>query len=574
MKRKTRKLSIKSKIISSSSIIIVLITVILGVNSCLRMKEDMVYMGVEQARVAANTALKVVDGDMIAGLAPGDEDSAEYQACAKALQAVMTECSVAYLYTLSTDGTNVYYGLDADPNDSRCDIGEAFEFSYEELASVFAGEEYVQDYIDHTELGDLITSYMPIRDSSGKVVAILGSDFDATRISERLSSAMKETVLIGLIGLILAILFINLLVSRILKNMNIINDKISELANNNGDLTQTLDVNSGDEMELVANNVNQLLQYIREIMLQISKNTLRLNESSHAITKQLHSAEGNIMDVSSAMEEMSAGMEETTASLNQINSAILDIYERIDNIFEEATQGNAVTKDIENRAVEIYKRADSEQAVAREKARSMEQSVRDKIEKSKAVAEINVLTENIISITSQTNLLALNASIEAARAGEAGRGFAVVATEIGNLASNSAASATRIQQVSKEVISTVEELALEAEQMILFIEESVMGGYGQLLSTSENYQKDASHFHEMMERFAEHSEQLETAINQIKESVASVNVASEESTKGITSVAETSTDLTKNISNIGKQADDNMLIAEELEREIEKFKLE
>lgn len=574
MKRKTRKLSIKSKIISSSSIIIILITVILGVNSCLRMQEDMVYMGVEQARVAANTALNVVDGDMIATLAPGDENTSEYQACAEDLQTVMDECSVAYLYTLYTDGTNVYYGLDADPGDSRCDIGEEFEFSYEELASVFEGEEYVQDYIDHTELGDLITAYMPIKDSSGKVVAILGSDFDATRVSERLSSAIQETVLIGVIGLVIAIIIINLLVSRILKNMNIINDKISELANNNGDLTQTLDVNSGDEMELVANNVNQLLQYIREIMLQISKNTLRLNESSHAITKQLHSAEGNIMDVSSAMEEMSAGMEETTASLNQINNAIIDIYERIDNIFEEATQGNAVTKDIENRAVEIYKRADSEQAVARETARIMEQSVKDKIEKSKAVAEINVLTENIISITSQTNLLALNASIEAARAGEAGRGFAVVATEIGNLASNSAASATRIQQVSKEVISTVEELALEAEQMIHFIEESVMGGYGQLLATSENYQKDASHFHEMMEHFAEHSEQLETAINQIKESVASVNVAAEESTKGITGVAETSTDLTKNISNIGKQADDNMLIAEELEREVEKFKLE
>jgi len=459
-------------------------------------------------------------------------------------------------------------------SDSRCDIGEEFEFSYEELASVFAGEVYVQDYIDHTELGDLISSYMPIKDSKGKVVAILGSDFDASRVSERLSSAIRETILIGVMGLVIAIIFINLLVSRILKNMNIINDKIFELANNNGDLTQTLDVNSGDEMELVANNVNHLLQYIREIMLQISKNTLRLNESSHTITNQLHSAEGNIMDVSSAMEEMSAGMEETTASLNQINSAILDIYERIDNIFEEATQGNSVTKDIENRAVDIYKQADSEQATAREKAHSMEQSVKDKIEKSKAVAEINVLTENIISITSQTNLLALNASIEAARAGEAGRGFAVVATEIGNLASNSAASATRIQQVSKEVISTVEELALEAEQMILFIEESVMGGYGQLLATSENYQKDASHFHEMMERFAEHSEQLETAINQIKESVTSVNIAVEESTRGITSVAETSTDLTKNVSDIGKQADDNMLIAEELEREVKKFKLE
>ena len=75
----------------------------------------------------------------------------------------------------------------------------------------------------------------------------------------------------------------------------------------------------------------------------------------------------------------------------------------------------------------------------------MEQSVKRKIEKSKAVEEINILTDNILSITSQTNLLALNANIEAARAGEAGKGFAVVAGEIGKLAMDSAQAANQIR---------------------------------------------------------------------------------------------------------------------------------
>ena len=47
-----------------------------------------------------------------------------------------------------------------------------------------------------------------------------------------------------------------------------------------GDLTQTLDVHTGDEMEVIAENVNGLLQHIREIMLNISQNSEYLKDSS------------------------------------------------------------------------------------------------------------------------------------------------------------------------------------------------------------------------------------------------------------------------------------------------------
>ena len=45
-------------------------------------------------------------------------------------------------------------------------------------------------------------------------------------------------------------------------------DKIYEIVHNEGDLTQKLDIHSGDEMELIAGNVNALLEYIRGIMLK------------------------------------------------------------------------------------------------------------------------------------------------------------------------------------------------------------------------------------------------------------------------------------------------------------------
>lgn len=81
-------------------------------------------------------------------------------------------CGIAFLYTLYTDGDKVYYGVDTDNSDEQCMPGDEFEESYNELKDVFEGEEYVQDYIDSTEFGMLISVYKPIKNSSGDVVAI------------------------------------------------------------------------------------------------------------------------------------------------------------------------------------------------------------------------------------------------------------------------------------------------------------------------------------------------------------------------------------------------------------------
>ena len=79
-------------------------------------------------------------------------------------------CGIAYLYTLYTDGTNVYYGVDVEATEDVSYLGDPFADSYEELKSVFEGQEYVQDYIDETEDGDLITVYKPITNSWGVIM--------------------------------------------------------------------------------------------------------------------------------------------------------------------------------------------------------------------------------------------------------------------------------------------------------------------------------------------------------------------------------------------------------------------
>ncbi|MCM1307301.1 MAG: methyl-accepting chemotaxis protein [Butyrivibrio sp.] len=522
---------------------------------------------------AAVISTKVIDIEKLSAISAGGDGDAAYNALFDSMCAIKNECGIKYLYTLYTDGSKVYYGVDADDISSRHGFGEDFEVSYQELKSVFGGESYVQDYIDSTEDGDLISAYMPLTDADGNITAVVGCDYDAAGVTERLSLALQRVIQISLICLIIALVILNLLVGGVIRRLRKVDGKIYELVHNEGDLTQILDVHTGDEMEMIAGNVNDLLRYIREIMLNIAENSKCLRDSCRTTSDKLSDADTEITDVSSTMEEMSAAIQQSSASPEQVNEATKQVFASIAGIYEQAEEGRLSSDRIMNNASEVYGNAVKAKQDAVVQVSDMAASVQQKIEKSKDVEKIKELTKNIISITDETNLLALNASIEAARAGEAGKGFAVVAGEIGKLATNSAASATEIQRVTADVIQTVDELAAEAEQMIAFMNTTAIQGYEKLLETSESYQSNVGDIQEMMRRFASESELLKSNITDIKEALNDVKTTVSECASGVMNVAETAVQLTENVGDIEKEADFNLGIVDKLNTEVAKFKL-
>lgn len=463
--------------------------------------------------------------------------------------------------------------MDTDETEQQNLPGALFETSYEELAGVFAGEPQAQDYIDNTESGNLISVYLPIRNSAGEVVGVLGSDYDASTIQERLERVRTSIIQLGAICLLAAIAMLVLIVNGILKGLKSINGKVYDLVHNEGDLTQKLRVTSGDELELIAGNVNALLEYIRGIILEITDNSTQLDSSSRLVADHLTNAKDHVSNVSASVEEMSAAMEETSASLVEINDSMKQIYQTTQEIAGKAESESETAEKVMQKAQGIYVSAETEQQTVRQRAGVMANALYDRIEKSKTVERINDLTADIIKITDQTSLLSLNASIEAARAGESGRGFAVVAGEIGALAANSAKTAKEINQVSSMVIEAVTELAAEADRMIRFVEQETVAGYDKLLENSQSYQKDMERLNRVLREFAEESGRLKENMDRISASVESVRVAVEESAEGITNVAQISVELNQGMEDIESEADGNLGIAGQLQSEVHKFKV-
>lgn len=573
MKQKTRKLSIRYKIILPSTLLIILVCLIIGGNSYVRIQNSMIEMAVEEASLAARFAAKSVNPAWIPDIVPGAEGSSVYNLLLKRLGGLKEECGMLYMYTVYLENGQSYYGLDADESENHCMIGEEFDTSYEVLLPVLSGETVCTNQIEAVNGEYLLSVYAPILDDSGEVVGILGCDYNAEGAMKKINGTIKSVVAISLICMVMAVIVMNIIIQAITKNLTLINQKIYDLVNNEGDLTQTLEVKSGDETELIAENINNLLRYMHEIMRNISRHSVSINASSDNMVDSISTAELNITDVSATMEQMSAAMQETSASMNQIAESVNQIYQQVQGINAKSKDGMDYTNQIRTNASQIRENAVGSQNSAKVQVEQMTAVMSEKIERSKAVQEISELTENIINITEQTNLLSLNASIEAARAGEAGKGFAVVADEIGKLAASSAEAAEKIQQVSTEVIVAVGELSKQAEAMVAFVNDTTMSGYENLVNTSGNYKDDAGSLYDMMNEFLQTANDLQQNMDSIKEAVGAVNIAVEESAKGVTNVSEMSVSLTEIVNSISEEAQGNQEIAGHLNNEVGKFKI-
>lgn len=566
-------MGIRTKLMVPTIAILILLCIVMSSVLNNRMKQNLIKTGGEVAESVATAATARVRASNLLSIIENGPNQYAAQPVVDAMRNILDTYDVSSVYIMAGDEAtgDVTYILDASAEPFALH-GEKYQHDYSYLKKAFEGQNMSDQYIQHNAQGNWISAYSPIY-SDNVVIAILACDYDASDILKQANANTMLSLLIAAICVVLSSILIFVIVTAVVKNLDKVNSKVSELASNEGDLTQSIDVKSGDETEMIAKNFNELLQYIRSIMLVINDNANSLKASASGIAARLGDANSDINDISATMEQMSAAMEETTSSINQTAVAIDEMNSQIQGIYSEAISGSKSTDEIAAKADSIHASAISAQEDAKKRADKMAETVREKIEMSREVDKIDTLTEQILGITSQTRLLSLNASIEAARAGESGRGFAVVAEEIGKLAAESGEAAAQIQTVSTNVINAVGELAAEAEKMIAFLNDVTMEGYDQLGETSDSYSRDVQAMSALMQQFAKMSETLQEYSDGIRSSIMNVNTTAEETARGVENVTAVTSEMVHKISSIEKDARENDEIAGRLETEVNRFKL-
>ena len=568
---KVRKISFTNKFIFGVVILFLISDIVLGVIAYTRIYSLLLDQAKATGQSTASMVAAMIDGNVVRSVNPGEEQTDRYLEVSNMMTTFMNTSKSEYLYTIrQTQSGEMEYAVDGQYEDAS-KIGDTFED--DEALPVFKGE-VVSDSEPFTdEWGTHISSYAPIY-VDGEIVAAVGVDISMEWITNQTSGMLINVIIVCAIVLVVGVIVLIIIGRLLSRKFVLLNDKIVELTAGDGDLTRHIEIKSGDEFEVIGDNINKLIEFIRVMLLSIYSGSDKLSEASVKIADNVRSARGDAKTISDTMSQMSASMEETAASINHINDLVLNIADEFDNIETEIDSGHSFADEVKVSAGSVEDKAEAERANTEVRVAEMSESVTDMIERSKAVSRIEDLTGNIIAISNQTNLLALNASIEAARAGEAGRGFAVVATEIGELANNSQAAAAEIQAVSSDVIETVNELAKEAESLIAFVNETTIEGFSNLADTSREYKEAAERISEMMERFSDITERIQTNISSIKESADAVNRAVEEAANGVADNAERSVEMSDNISRIDEEASASSEISGELNARVSQFKLE
>lgn len=522
----TRKIALSQKILVYVIASVIVVMGIVTAISYSTLKSRLTAISQQETLDFAVTSAAAVDGDTFAKAIEKGADSKAAAQIHKQLSNFLSVDTVSFIYTMTyLDDDNFQFVVDADPEDPA-DFGETYE-AEEAMKQAYQGTATLNTTPTTDEWGTVYSAYAPICDSKGTVVGIVGVDCNASMIQSAANQLLISIIIAEIIALLVAISLAFVISRQMRRSFEKVNHVIAQVASDDGDLTQEINIQTGDEFEVIADNLNKLLSKTRTTIESLSDGNSNVQSIMQTINSDMVDSGGNIAQINDTMQSMVDSSTEIAVSIAAVKDETGTVYDTTQQIVAIAKNSKDTIQSNRESAYNLQQIAESSTVTATQNVEKMQAQLAIEEEKSKAVEKIHQLSDAILSISGQTNLLALNASIEAARAGEAGRGFAVVASEISDLAAETNTAANEIQQVSTSVMEAIRGLEQISGNMLQFIRDTVLSDYEKFSAASDQFSEQTTSLELNIDQLLDALGGFYNAVASIRDSMETVQEASE-----------------------------------------------
>ncbi|ABS07338.1 methyl-accepting chemotaxis protein [Shewanella sp. SP2S2-4] len=335
----------------------------------------------------------------------------------------------------------------------------------------------------------------------------LNNDMD-----EMATSLGSLLLIVGIVVSIAAVITISLVIRSIISPLRMIQGRVEHLASADGDLTQSIEVDSHAELIALAKGFNSFIYKLKNLIAELKTLASRSQEESQASAKIAQLTRDSV-------NRQYGEIESVVTAVNQMSATALEVAKASE---QTAAETEAMSRNIRHSEESLTKAMGFVATMSQE-------SMEAKLAVSKvAESSMNIsrILEVISSIAAQTNLLALNAAIEAARAGEQGRGFAVVADEVRALASKTQSStndiSTLIDALQKEVQSAsgIIDKGAERAQMAVSQTEQALNSLNSMVSQIGEISGQVTHIAAAAEEQSAVTEEVNRNITGISDSAS------------------------------------------------------
>lgn len=297
-------------------------------------------------------------------------------------------------------------------------------------------------------------------------------------------------------------------VNGIIKSLALVNERIREVAEGDGDLTKRLEHKRDDELGVLAENFNHFMDKLHGIISQVTAST----EHIAAASEEISSSATQVAHSTDQQREQSG---QVATAMNEMSMTVMQVSDNAQHAAGRAKESGDLARDGGKIAEESVEGVQALASAVRDTAQKIERLGQSSHKIGKIVSVID-------DIADQTNLLALNAAIEAARAGEQGRGFAVVADEVRKLAE-------RTTQATKEIAQMISVMQDETQDAV----DSMNSNTGTIEASGESSKRVG----EAMAKIIKSAQATIDATTQIATAAAQQSGATEQVNKNMEQIA-------------------------------------